>query len=120
MADVNPGVTKTGTVTTRQMKFQPMSNIDRTRGSATATEPKALGGTGGSRSTKKKKKGGKKRKKDQLRMSDETGGHLEAIISDILMRGGGNSCCRTNILKLPGSISLITFADVQKKKTIYI
>lgn len=54
-------------------------------------------------------------------MSDETGGHLEAIMSDILMWGGGNSCCRTNILKLLGSISLIQFADVSnRKKNIYL
>lgn len=53
-------------------------------------------------------------------MSDETGGHLEAIMSDILMWGGGNSCCRTNILKLLGSISIIKFADVSKRKYIYL
>lgn len=95
-----PLTPRTNVINTHSYKFQLMFNIDP----AVCTQCPVL-----------QEPTRQAQKEDQLTMSDEAGSHLEAIIFDILMQGGGNSCCFTNILKLLGSISLIKFADVKKK-----
>lgn len=58
-----------------QMKFQPMSNKDPAARSPPPSQDLWA----------EEAENVQQKKKDQLRMSDETGGHLEAIMSDILM-----------------------------------